>query len=355
MKKWIGNIIEYFDGTKDEHVSAFAGQSAFFIFLSIFPLLNILLSLMPLLSFSEETLVDILVKIFPKDLSGFVRSTINDIYSKGSPGVTIISVVAGLWSASKGIMAIRDGLNEIYRSRDNRNFLISRLISVFYTAVFVVFLVLLAAVSIFGRQLAESIGNNFEHLKGIMDYLMNIKGVVSFLIAFLLILLMYAKLPKRKLSTRCQIPGAIFAAGAWSLISWGFSYYIEYAMKQSYMYGSLTTIIFLLFWIYLMVNIIFFGAHLNAFLYKYVLREWADRIEEKKAAKRAVWRARFSRVFPRLKKPKKLKKLKKFGMKAKKKTGEEPKEESIEEPIEEPEDNSLHLEESEEKGSEEQA
>ena len=72
-----------------------------------------------------------------------------------------------------------------------------------------------------------------------------------------MMLFLYAVLPSRKQIVVYQIPGAIFSAGAWVLIAWGFSYYISYTMKQSYMYGSLTTIIMLLFWVYLMVNIIF--------------------------------------------------------------------------------------------------
>jgi len=287
-KKWFGNIKEFTQGIKDEHVAAYAGQSAFFIFLSIFPLIHILLLLTSALPISEPALVETLTEIFPNDLSDFVKKMVDDIFHGGSTALTIISVVVGLWSSSKGIMAIRSGLNEVYRSRDMRNFLITRLVSVLYTAVFVFFLLLYTAISIFGRQIAEGIGKKYENLKGLSDFLVNIRGVAAFGLAFLLILFMYTELPRRKLLMRCQIPGAIFTAGAWSLISWGFSYYVEYTMQKSQMYGSLSTIIIFLFWIYLMVNIIFLGGQLNSFLYLYVFKEKAKQIEERKAAKKAA-------------------------------------------------------------------
>ena len=71
--KWVRNGKEFADGIKQEHVSAYAGASAFFIFLSVFPLLNILLMLTPFLPYSEQELVDFLVQIFPEDFSSFVR------------------------------------------------------------------------------------------------------------------------------------------------------------------------------------------------------------------------------------------------------------------------------------------
>ena len=287
-KTWIGNIREFSKGIKDEHVAAYAGQSAFFIFLSIFPLIHILLLLTAVLPISEEALVETLTEVFPEDLSGLVKNMVSDIYTGGATTLTIVSVVVGLWSSSKGIMAIRNGLNEVYRSRDQRNFLITRLISVLYTAIFVIFLLLYTSVSIFGRQIAEGIGRKYENLKGLSDFLVSIRGIVSFAIAFLLILLMYTELPRRKLLMRCQVPGALFTAGAWSLISWGFSYYVEYTMQKSQMYGSLATIIIFLFWIYLMVNIIFMGGQLNSFLYLYVYKEKVEEIKAKKMAKRAA-------------------------------------------------------------------
>jgi membrane protein len=103
-----------------------------------------------------------------------------------------------------------------------------------------------------------------------------------------MILLMYTELPHRKLLMRCQIPGALFTAGVWSLISWGFSYYVDYTMQKSQMYGSLATIMIFLFWIYLMVNIIFLGGQLNSFLYLYVYKEKVEKIKERKMAKKAA-------------------------------------------------------------------
>ena len=291
MKTWIRRIIGFVKGTADEHIDAFAGQSTFFIFLSFFPLLNILLALAPILPFSEQQITELILKAMPADLSPYVRAIISDIYNGGAPSFTIFSILMAVWSAAKGIMAIRNGLNEVYRSRENKNFLVIRGISALYTLVFIAVLVVLTFANLFGRQLYANILEKHEEIRDIAQLIVRLRGVGSFLVIFFLLLGMYTFMPNRKLLLRYQCIGAIFAAGSWVLVSWGFSYYIEYALSKSKMYGSLTMIIMLLFWLYLMVSLIFWGAQINQFLYEYVYKERADRITERRFKRRAIRKA----------------------------------------------------------------
>ena len=288
MKKWILRITDFVKGTADEHIDAFAGQSTFFIFLSFFPLLNILLALAPYLPFSETQITDLILKAIPGELTGVVKNIISDIYTHGTSSFTIISILMAVWSAAKGIMAIRNGLNEVYRSREKRNFLVIRAISAFYTVLFIAVLVILTFANLFGRQLYENVLDKHEGIRDIARLIVNLRGVGSFLIIFLLLLGMYTFMPSRKLLLRYQVFGALFAAGSWVLVSWGFSYYIEYVMSKSQMYGSLTTIIMLLLWLYIMVSLIFYGAQINVFLYEHVYKERADRLTERRFKRRAV-------------------------------------------------------------------
>ena len=99
---------------------------------------------------------------------------------------------------------------------------------------------------------------------------------------------MYTMLPSRRLLFRYQAVGAVFTASAWALVSSLFSLYIDYSISKSAMYGSLTTIISLLLWLYIMVNLIFIGAQINEFLYMYVYKDRAKALAEKKRKLKAV-------------------------------------------------------------------
>ena len=291
VKKWIRTIIDFLNSTKDEHLGAFAGQSAFFIFLSIFPLINIILMLTPFLPFTQEELLDQLIRIFPSDLSGYVRDLIEDIFSNGHPTFTIVAIVTGLWSASKGIMAIRNGLNEVCRKRVKTNFILERGISALYTGVFLLLIFVVIFVVLFGKQVAEQLAENYPNMVHLINFFLSIKEIISFLLIFLLILLMYTALPAKKLLMRYQVVGAGVCAIAWLLTSWGFSYYVSFSMKKSYMYGSLSTIIMFLLWLYIIVNIILWCAQLNQFLYLHVFKQKADLIMERKMEKMAARKA----------------------------------------------------------------
>ena len=82
MKKWFVRIKDFIMASGDMHISAFAGQSVFFIFMSFFPLLNILLALVPLFSISEIEMTQMITKAFPEDLGKYIGGIIKDIYSK---------------------------------------------------------------------------------------------------------------------------------------------------------------------------------------------------------------------------------------------------------------------------------
>ena len=77
---------------------------------------------------------------------------------------TIISIIIAIWSAAKGLTAVRYGLNEVYRSRESRNYLIIRSISAIYTILFVVLVLFLIPLNMFGTQIALYILNKFPNL-----------------------------------------------------------------------------------------------------------------------------------------------------------------------------------------------
>ena len=66
-----------------------------------------------------------------------------------------------------------------------------------------------------------------------------------------------------------QLPGAVFTACGWQLISFVFSIYLDVFTGFSTMYGSLTTIILILLWFYMCMYVILLGGEINALLERY--------------------------------------------------------------------------------------
>ncbi len=80
----------------------------------------------------------------------------------------------------------------------------------------------------------------------------------------MLLLLIYTYVPGGRRTLRSQLPGTIFATAGWLIFSRVFSFYIAHFWRRSYIYGSLTAVILLILWLYVIINLLFIGAGLNA-------------------------------------------------------------------------------------------
>jgi membrane protein len=101
----------------------------------------------------------------------------------------------------------------------------------------------------------------------VSDFLLHFRFVVVILVLAFIFLLMYTWMPSKKVRMRAQIPGALVAAVLWMLLSWIFSFYF---MKGNFnTYGSLTTIILAMMWMFYCMYVILIGAYVNTHLIKH--------------------------------------------------------------------------------------
>ena len=65
---------------------------------------------------------------------------------------------------------------------------------------------------------------------------------------------------------RHEFSGAVLASVAWMLMTRGFSVYIKYSADNSKMYGSMTSIVLIIIWLYIGMQIVLYGAEINYYL-----------------------------------------------------------------------------------------
>ena len=131
-------------------IPLYAANACYFFVLSIFPLLLIVLSLVPYLPYSARDLLELVERVVPGALMGVVETLIVHIYYSSSHAMLGLSAVVSLWSASKAIFGIMSGLNHIYGVKEDRSRLYTRLISLVYTLLFIILLVLTLVMQVFG-------------------------------------------------------------------------------------------------------------------------------------------------------------------------------------------------------------
>ncbi len=264
MTRQLFNILLDFSAKmKKQNISTFAASTAFFFFLSIVPMLIMVCTIIPYTPLTEENLVEAVTDLTPDQVDGLAESLISDIY-KNSAGVLSIALIATLWSASKGVMALMRGLNAINGVEENRNYFVVRVIASFYTIVMLIVMVLSLFLMVFGDQLVNLMLHRIPQLKQLVSFIMNFRFIFVWAVLSVLFAAVYAYVPDKKLAFREQIPGAVFSAVVWSVFSWAFSYYVTYGNSYG-IYGSLSIIIIVLLWMYFCMYIIMIGAYLNRY------------------------------------------------------------------------------------------
>lgn len=247
----------------EDHVGAFAAQSAYFILLSFIPFVLLLVTMVRYTPLTQEIVTEALTRAVPAEFRSFVEGIVGEVFGKSAAFVPVSAVIA-LWSAGKGINALTNGLNCIYRVEETRSYLINRLRSMVYTFVFVVAVVGTLVLLVFGNQIQARIADRVPAIAGLTSVIVGLRTFIALAMLCLIFLMIYRFVPNRKASLKSQLPGAMVSSVAWSLFSLIFSIYIDFVPGTANMYGSLTTLVLIMLWLYFCMWILLIGAEINA-------------------------------------------------------------------------------------------
>lgn len=274
MRHVILCIMYFLDRLKKDNISVFSAYAAFFTILAAFPCAMLLLTLIRFTPATKESLIIGLENLMPDTFYPLIQTIINDLYQKTAGTVTFMSItgVTALWSASKGVFGILKGLNAVYHINESRNYIVQRLICIFYTFVFIIILVLTLTVLVFGNTIQSMLTKHIPVFAHITQLLMDFRTLITIVILVIFFMIVYKVFPNRKIKFMQQLPGALFVAVSWIVFSFVFSIYIDNFGNYSYMYGSLTTIVLLMLWLYICMNLVFLGGEINCYLEEYVYK-----------------------------------------------------------------------------------
>lgn len=260
-------VMDFIKKCNDDHVAAFGSMSAFFMLLSLFPFLIFFLTLTKIAPFSKEDIINVLAHIISFERESLIRAIVNEIYRKTGASVFTVSIIAALWSSSRGIYSIVIGLNAVYDIDENRNYVVLRIFSIFYTIVFAILIVVMLLIWVFGNVLYDYICGQFPAFAALAGSFIHKRTVFTIVILTLLFMIIYRFVPNRKsVSFFRQWPGALLAAVGWLVVSAFCSFYISNFDNFSYIYGSLSSIMILLLWLHFCMSMVFYGAEINYFL-----------------------------------------------------------------------------------------
>lgn len=270
----VGNVVIFVNKCKKDKINAYSAQSAFFVILSAIPFLMVFSSLLRYTPITESSLMQIYQNTLPEYIAPFLISITEEIYNR-SFGVISVTAVVAIWSASKGIHYMADGLNSVNDLEENRNWFVLRFWAIVYTTIFLFAIIFTLLVIVFGNSLHTLATQYIPLLSDVVAVLAHVRGILLFVLLVVFFDVIFTKLPSKKLELRGQLPGAVLCAVAWYVFSFGLSVYVDYFNGFS-MYGSLTTIVLIMLWLYFCMYIMMICAEINV-VFNDHFRRWLKR------------------------------------------------------------------------------
>ncbi len=264
MEVMWNNIKKFCSQMGKHNISEYTAQCAYYAVLSFIPFIMLIVTLVQYSGISKDSLISIIQDIIPATMANSTIDIVQEVYSK-SIGTVSISAIFVLWSARKSFYALSKGLHNIYETDKEYNFLLLQLKSLILTVFLVLAIVLVLVIPVFGNSIVGFIETKFAIPANIAS-IFHFSKIGVYFVLFVILLLMYRFVPGHKQGVKKQIPGALIATFGWYLISLFFSIYLDTFRGFSVMYGSLTTIVLAMMWVYFCMYIILVGAEVNAFV-----------------------------------------------------------------------------------------
>ena len=264
-KSFSGLYKEFIDDVFSDDVGLYAAQSTFYIVLSAVPfIMLVILCLKYFINLDLAEMIDPMVKLLPSEISQFLIQIVSEVFVKSqSTALFSAAVLTLLWSSSKGTMAIYCGLNKIYGYTKSMSWLRMRFLSLIYNIILVALIIASIVVLLFGNSIMSFMDSEFIVAHYMISVLIRFRTIIFFTIFALVFAALFTFLPQKKNKYRGQLWGAAITSAGWLVISYGFSLYIKFFPRVSYIYGSLTALMLLMLWLFFCIYILLIGAELN--------------------------------------------------------------------------------------------
>lgn len=262
----IGKTVKLARSVAQLNIPFRAAYGAYFLILSMFPALLLILSCLRYTGLTVQDLTGVLGYVLPEALVETAEELIYNTYRNATSAVTGVSVLTLLWSSSKGVYGLLTGLNAVYEVQEDRGYVYTRGISVLYAVLFLAVLVLTLVLHVFGNAIVDLIYGIQNPIIMFLADLIDLHGIVLLAAQTLLFTAVYMVLPNKRNGFWNSLPGAMFSAVGWAAFSSVYSIYVTHFSRISNIYGSVYAVAISMLWLYFCICILLYGGALNKYV-----------------------------------------------------------------------------------------
>lgn len=258
----VQKTISFMDYFGKLRIGVYGSSTCYFIVLSLFPFLLLILSLLRYTGLGAEHLTDLVANLVPAALMPPVERLILSTYRASSGTLVSVSAVIALWTASRGVYNILMCLNAVYGVEEDRSLLYTRTVSILYTFAFVLVMILTLVLNVFGTTIIENISIRGGAL-WLLDRAVDLRFSLMLILQILLFTAVFMVFPNKHNRFLESLPGALLTSLGWLVFSKLFSLYLDYFPSYANIYGSLSGVALGMLWLYSLINLVFYGGVLN--------------------------------------------------------------------------------------------
>lgn len=263
-KKYLKKLLKII---KKPEMKVLPGNIAFFLVLSIFPIISLCGVVANIFNVSLNSVVNFLSDVLPSGVSSLLVPYIS---GNGIDFHIGFSIVTGYIVASNGAHSIIVSSNTLY-GFPHSNYLNRRIKALFITILLVVLFVFTLFVLAFGNSILKFV-LAFDIFGGFSDsiyYLfLLLKWPIAVILIFIIVKLIFTLCPDSIIKSSLTTRGALFTTMAWVLSTFIYSYYVRHFSHYDIFYGSLSNIIIMMMWIYILAFSLVIGIAINVQSYK---------------------------------------------------------------------------------------
>ncbi|MBB4657514.1 YihY/virulence factor BrkB family protein [Parvularcula dongshanensis] len=262
---WKDTLLRTKSEIKNDHVSLIAAGGAFFSLLALFPAVAAVVAIWGLIADPAEIVrqLDGFTSALPQEAADIIHSQARQAAEDGSGALltAILAIALGIWSASKGMNAVIEGVNIAYDEEDDRGFIKKTLLRLVLTIGAIIGVVLAIGLVVVLPAVLKAVG-----LSGAVEFLIGVlKWAVLLAGAALAFAVLYRYAAARDEPRWAWVtPGAIVGVVLWLIGSIAFSVYVSNFASYNETYGTIGGAVILLMWLYLTCFVVLLGAEINA-------------------------------------------------------------------------------------------
>lgn len=261
FKKYINEVKKFLFKLNEDNISEYAAEAAYFTIISFIPFTLFFITLIKFTNIEKDAINIILNEIIPSNISSILLNIIEEIYLK-SPESLSFSILIIIWASGKGFFSLSKGIRNIYKVNIKNNFIL-RLTGSIYSLILITLILLFLTLLLIGKSIYIWIMKKYYQISFVISVIYRFRIIFLIILMTIVFYFLYKIISEKDEKHLSHIYGAFFSSVIWQFLSYFISIYMKVSSNFTVLYGSLSSLVLIMLWVYFCMYIILIGAEIN--------------------------------------------------------------------------------------------